>query len=634
MTRRASARTALPAFAALLAPAVCGAQLLVAQGPSLAELSLEELGNIKVTTATLRPERQFDVPASIFVITNDDIRRSGANSLPEALRLAPNLEVAQVGASSYAISARGFQNVINNKLLVLLDGRTLYTSVLSGVLWDAQDVMLEDVDRIEVISGPGAALYGANAFSGVINIITRSARDTQGVLAVAGGGNLDRNASVRYGGKLGDDSAYRAYAMHIDRDSLRPEASGVVDRMRKDQVGFRIDTGPHGHSATLEGDAYSATESATGARDVSLSGASLVARVSRDLENGSHLRFRAIYDHSNRDDPTGIRDRLDSFEADLQDDLPAWGAHHVSFAAGYRYALDNTTPSTIIRFIPENRRLHWASLSGQDDIALTRKLSLIVGGKFQTTVYVPPEFMPDVRLAWKLSPRQLLWVSGSRVARTPGRIDRDFFLPANPPFLIKGSPDFQSEVGNVYEIGYRSQPSPYLSFSVSAFYDDLEQLRGGRLAPGGGAFISNEVQGDTTGIEAWAMLQLTERWRMTLGLLELHQDLSAKNGSGDLGGPAGLGNDPRHTVKVRSAYRLSNALDVHVSWRYVSSLSYLTTVPAYQATDIHIVWHVNPKLELSLNGSDLFHSGHVEFDEHGFPSVIPRAGYLQARLAF
>src|SRR6185437_1084027 len=254
----------------------------------------------------------------------------------EALRLAPNLEVAQVSATSWAISARGFQNVITNKLLVLLDGRTLYTTVLSGVLWDAQDVMLEDVDRIEVISGPGAALYGANAFTGVINIITKSARDTQGALVSAGASRFDRTYSARYGAPVGD-GAYRGYVMHIERDNLRPEASHVVDHMAKDQVGFRSDFGPADSGLTFQGDAYHAKVDGNGAPAATLDGANLLGRWVTELAGGSRVRAQAYYDHTWRNDPSGFIDRVDTFDVDLRDNLPAYGAHRISFGAGYRY---------------------------------------------------------------------------------------------------------------------------------------------------------------------------------------------------------------------------------------------------------------------------------------------------------
>jgi iron complex outermembrane recepter protein len=600
----------------------------------LADLSLEELGNLRVTTASLRPERLLDAPASIFVITPEDIRHSGARSLPEALRLAPNLEVAQVSATTWAVTARGFQNVITNKLLVLLDGRTLYTTVLSGVLWDAQDVMLEDVERIEVISGPGAALFGANAFVGVINIITRSAKATQESVLVAGADSRSQNYSIRHGGKLGDDGAYRIYAMHLERDNLRPPASHVADDFAKTQLGFRTDFGSAANAVTLQGDAYEAKVDGNDAPRVKLSGANLLGRWSGERADGSRLKVQAYYDHTNRDDPAGFKDRMSTVDVETQADMREWGTHRISVGAGYRYALDNSTPTPVVRFIPDDRRLHWASAFAQDEITLTPQISLTAGAKAQTATYVNPEFMPDLRLSWNPSAQEFFWIAASRVARTPGRVDRELFVPGNAPFFIRGGPFFESERGNVFEIGHRAQPTSRLTYSITLFYSQLDDLRGGRLAPGGGAFISNAVEGTSSGIEAWALYQASDRWRITAGLLELRQDLRDKSGNGDLGGPAGLGNDPRHTVKVRSSYRVSDTVDFDVNWRYVSSLAYLTTVPGYQASDVRIAWRPQKSLELSIAGYNIFDRGHVEFDEHGLPAVIPRTAYAQARWTF
>ena len=619
----ALAAASLPAFPAIQAP-----------GPELADLSLEELSKLEVTTTSLRPERYSKAPASIFVITNEDIRRSGARSLPEALRLAPNLDVAQVSATSYAISARGFQNVITNKLLVLLDGRTLYTTVLSGVLWDAQDVMLEDIDRIEVISGPGAALYGANAFTGVINIISKRADATQGVVASAGGGDYDRQAAARIGGAIGQSGAWRFYGMHIERDDLRPAAAHVADRMIKDQAGFRTDWGPAENGFTFQGDAYSASIDSSSALPVEIGGTNLLGRWTRSFSDDSRLVVQAYYDHTRRNDPATFIDQVDTYDFTVQHNLPAWGRHRISWSAGYRSANDHTSPSAVLRFIPDDKRLHWTSAAAQDEIALGPTLSLIAGARWQTDVYVHPVFLPDVRLAWSPTSNQLAWVSASGVARTPGRIDRDFFIPATAPYVIQGGPSFTSETGRTYEVGYRAQPVPAVTVSVSAFLTNLDDLRGGQLSPDHTGFvIANAVQGRTTGLEAWAMWQANPRWRLMLGWLELHQDLHDKNDN-SLSGPAGLGNDPRHTAKVRSSWHVTDTIDLDVDWRYVSSLAYLTTVPAYDATDIHVAWRVSRNIELSLAVNNAFDRRHVEFDEHGFPTEIPRSAYGQLRLYF
>jgi len=602
---------------------------------SLADLSLEELANLRVTSVALRPERYSDAPASIYVITNEEIRRSGATSLPEALRLAPNLEVARVSGTTWAVTARGFLNVITNKLLVLLDGRTLYTTVLSGVLWDAQDVMLEDVDRIEVISGPGAALFGANAFAGVVNIITKDARSTKGGVVVAGGGRLSRDVSARMGAALGDDGAYRIYAMHNDRDNLRPAASGIADEMSKNSAGFRSDYARSGNRFQFQGDAYDARVTGNGAQPLRLKGGNLLAAWSRELAADSRVNLRAYYDYADRNDPAVFIDRVGTFDVEGQYDLRPLRGHHVSLGLGYRHASDRTEPTPAVRFLPQDRTLAWRSAFAQDEVELTSTLSTTLGARMQWGVYDSREFLPDLRFAWKPSAAQLAWAAASKIARTPGRIDRDFFFPGNPPFFIEGGPDFHSERGTVYEVGYRASPNNRLTFSVAGFYEDLSDLRGGTLDPVSHGFvISNEIEGDAKGLEAWALFQATPRWRLMAGWLELNQDLRARPGSTDSGGPAALGNDPRHMLTARSFWRATDAIDLDVLWRYVSPLAFLATVPGYSATDVRVAWRVTPRIELSVLGQDVFHASHVEFDEHGLPARIPRAFYAQVRMQF
>ena len=622
----------LPLLFALLASAAVQAQ----QASDLADLSLEELGNLRVTSASLRPERYSDVAASIFVVTNEDIRRSGATSLPEALRLAPNLEVSRVSGTTYAVTARGFQNVITNKLLVLLDGRTLYTSVLSGVLWDAQDVMLEDIDRIEVISGPGGALFGANAFVGVINIISKDARATQGALAVIGAGRINRDFSARFGAPLGDHGAWRIYAMHNDRDSLRPAASGTPDQMDKNTAGFRADFALGPNKIRVQGDAYHAGVIGNNGPAIALKGGNVLAAWSRELGEESRFQLRGYYDYADRNDPAGFIDRLGTLDLEGQYDIRPFSGHRVSLGAGYRRAVDRSDPTPVLRFLPENRTLTWYSAFAQDDIALTETVDLTVGARAQSNDYGRDPVLPDVRLSWKPSARHLAWIAATRVARIPGRIDRDFFYPGNgPPFLIRGGRNFQSEEGKVYEIGYRATPSTRMTLSVTAFHQDLDKLRGGTLAPSGGGFvISNEAEGHTDGLESWALLQLSDRLRLMAGWLEINQQLRPRAGSIDQASPAALGNDPRHTAKLRASYRVSSAVDVDLNWRYVSKLSYLTTVPAYSATDVRVAWNVSRHLDLSLVGTDLFNRRHVEFDEHGLPASIPRGAYAQVRWQF
>jgi iron complex outermembrane receptor protein len=404
--------------------------------------------------------------------------------------------------------------------------------------------------------------------------------------------------------------------------------------MTKDQAGFRMDVGHEANGAmTFQGDVYRATIEGNGARDVKLEGANLVARWTRALAGGSRLRVHGYYDYTNREDPSGFIDRVDTFDIEAQHDLATMGAHRISYGAGYRVARDDTTPTPIVHFLPEDRTLRWGTVFAQDQVALGGNVTFTGGVKVQTSPYVGAEVMPDLRLDWKPVENHLAWAAASRVVRTPGRIDRDFFYPGTAPFFIRGGPDFQSETGNVFELGYRAQPAHWLTFSAAAFHARLDDLRGGRLE-NGAAVISNEAEGDTTGIEAWAIAQATSRWRLTLGLLELRQRLRPKPGSVDFVAPASLGNDPRHTVKVRSSYRLGDGVDFDLGWRYVSRLSYLVTVPGYQEADARVAWRVTDKVEVALAGMSLLHKGHVEFDEHGLPAVIPRAAYFQVRARF
>src|SRR5580658_3551644 len=290
-------RVALLGAATALLPRI--ALAVDAPPAELIDLSLEQLSNIEVTSVSRRPESLQDAPASIYVITADDIRRSGANTLPEALRLAPNLQVARVSASSYAISARGFNNAIGNKLLVLIDGRTVYSPLFSGVFWDAQDVMLEDIERIEVISGPGATLWGANAVNGVINIITRPAKTTQGTLVAAGSGNRETAAAVRTSGTFGDDGRYRVYAKGFSEAGTDEQnGSSAHDRFDRGQIGFRADTGTAASNFTLQGDAYDGISDADISGRPTLSGMNLLGRYTRDLGDGSSLRVQAYFDHA------------------------------------------------------------------------------------------------------------------------------------------------------------------------------------------------------------------------------------------------------------------------------------------------------------------------------------------------
>jgi iron complex outermembrane receptor protein len=466
------------------------ADAAVSSTKEIADLSLEELAGIEVTSVSRRAEPLSAAPASIYVITADAIRRAGVSSLPEALRLAPNLQVARIDATQYAISARGFNNAIGNKLLVLIDGRTVYAPFFSGVLWDQQDVMLGDVERIEVISGPGATLWGANAVNGVINIITRSSAETQGLLAVAGGGDRERGLALRYGTAVGDSGHVRFYAKTTNaRHTDTAADTAVADGNERHQLGFRADWNHDADDYTLQGDSYRTRAEYRGRfgtfelTPISTSGSNVLGRWTRRLGGGADLRVQVYFDHSERDDALLYRPRTDLGDAEFQHGLTL-DNHRLVWGAGYRRAQDHIDPGLFFGFVPASRTLTWTNLFVQDDVKLASGLDLTLGLKFERNDYTGTETLPNLRLAWQPAAGQLLWGAISRAVRAPARLDRDLRLPpAGPPYIIAGGPDFVSEVANVLELGYRAQPTPEWSYSATAFLHDWQRLRSGQPPP-------------------------------------------------------------------------------------------------------------------------------------------------------
>jgi iron complex outermembrane receptor protein len=662
--RRSIAMAAL----VLAAPAMA----LATDVQDIADFSLEELANIKVTSVSKRPESLSDAASSIFVITGNDIRRSGATSLPEALGLAPNLQVARVDARNYAVTARGFNNPFENKLLVLIDGRTVYSPLFSGVFWDAQDVVLEDVERIEVISGPGATLWGANAVNGVINIITKSAADTRGTLVSVGASKDEKTGAVRYGGTLANGGHYRVYGKYAANDDTQSAAgAAILTGWHRQQAGFRTDWGDTSQSFVLQGDGYDGRLHQQGTRDIRIGGANLLGRLNRTLGGGSSLTLQAYWDHTERDQPLAFKERLDTLDLQLQHAVRFAGAHSVVWGGGYRLAHDRVENGAAFGFLPGTLNLHWANLFAQDEIALRDNLRLTAGLKLEENNYTGLELLPTLRLAWKTQANALAWSSVSRSVRSPSRIDRDFYSPtvprivngvpqfaiaggpdfasevANvfelgyraqptpalsysatafysptvprivngvPQFAIAGGPDFASEVANVFELGYRAQPTPALSYSATAFYSRYDKLR--TLEPnrnGPGSVFENLAEGRTRGIETWASWQASAYWRLSAGGVVQRVDTQPNPASKDLSAATGLAtSDPSHYWLLRSSLDVGAGKELDVTVRQVGALS-RPAVPAYTAVDLRFGWRINPGLELSLVGQNLFDPQHAEF---------------------
>lgn len=629
--RRARSSAWLPAC--LVALGLAAASAAAASSPPLIDfdnldsMSLEELGDVRITSVSKRSERLADAPAAVFVINSDDVRRSGATSLREALRLAPNLQVNRASNSDYVITARGFANSDGNKLLVLIDGRSVYTPLSSGVSWDAQDVAIDDIERIEVISGPGGTLWGTNAVNGVINVITKSAAATQGGLLVAGAGNRLRDASVRQGGLLGDHGAYRVYAKAFDeRHSDNAFGAANDDAWHKQQIGFRADWQQDADQFTLQGDTYRAlrgqpepgslnfdgVDLALGR--ITLAGANLMALWRHQDAAGGSLNLQAYYDRSERTVPPTYAEKLDIVDFQAQYALAPIGPHTLVLGAQYRHAQDHLVNSEYIAFLPANLGQSWSSLFAQDEIALSQSVKLTLGARFERNDYTGMEVLPTLRLAWKTAPDSLLWGALSRTVRAPSRLDRDTFVPGQPPYLLYGTADFLSERADVLEIGYRTQLANRWSYSVNAYRARYDRLRTQELAPSGEqVFYGNGMKGATTGIELWGNLDLASNWRLSGGYTALLETLQLEPGSIDTANSLQkAGRDPSHTWVLRSALQLNSRTDVDLSLRRVAGLSN-PEVPAYTALDMRLGWRMRPAIEVSLSGQNLIGPGHGEF---------------------
>lgn len=611
-----------------------GALASDASARELLDLSLEQLANLQITSVSKKSERLADAPASIFVITAEDIRRSGATTLPEALRLAPNLEVARVDANQYAISARGFNSTTANKLQVLIDGRSVYTPLYSGVFWDVQDVMLEDVDRIEVISGPAATLWGSNAVNGVINVITRSAAETQGGLAAGEVGNHDNGLAVRYGGATDAGGHYRVYGKFSDfGNTTLADGTAVRDSWNKSQAGFRADWDSARESFTLQGEAYDGRLEQADPRMRTVSGLNLNAHWKRQFDDGSNLRLRGYYDRTERSYPGTFAESLDILNFELQHNLRRLGRHTLVWGASYRHANDHVDNTTALAFLPADQGLSWTSVFAQDVIALREDLHLTAGMRLERNDFTGTESMPSVRLAWKPTENRLLWGALSRAIRTPSRIDRDLFVPGQAPFLIAGGPDFRSEVSNVVEIGYRAQPNKVLSYSVTAFHNAHEHIRSIEPTPGGALVIGNGIEGTANGLELWASLQASRIWRLSGGLLELRQHLHLAPDSASTFGVAGEGNDPKHQWSVRSSVDFSGGREFNLTVRRVGALPD-PVVPAYTAVDARYGWPVSSGVRAALIAQNLFDPTHPEFGAAATRSEIARSVFLRLSAQF
>jgi len=618
----------------LLCAAMAAADATEAAGAAdLAELSLEELDRIEISSVSRRSERLDQVAASVYVIGAETLQRSGATSLAEALRLAPNLQVARISSSQYAISARGFNDSIANKLLVMIDGRTVYAPYFSGTHWEQQDLPLEEIARIEVISGAGGSVWGVNAVNGVINIISKKAQDSQGTRLSLGAGSHEAAGSLRQGGALFGSGHYRVYARSTRREATRSEAGQTLqDRHEHDQLGWRADWLDSGGGLTLQGDAYqgrSAERSGLGRPVGALKtrGYNLLLRWTRQFDEHTQLRVRAYHDRSEREDRLLYSPsvRVQDLELQLSQRL---GAHQLDWGGGARRSRDDIQPGLLFGFVPAQQQQRWLNLFLQDEWQAGPKLRLIGGLKFERNDYTGWESLPSLRLAWTAAEGQLLWASLARAVRAPARLDRDLRLPPRPPYIIAGGPDFQAERALVSELGFRGQLSRELQLSLTLFHSEWSRLRSGQPPPN--AQVQNMIAGRSQGLEAWAQWQTRAGLRLDAGLSLLHKDLHVLAGSRDPTGPRALGNDPRRQLSLRALLQLPARQELSLALRHVGRLP-APAVPAYTVVDLQHAWKPRPDLELSLSGRNLFGGRHAEFGTAPGRSEFGPSSFLQLR---
>jgi iron complex outermembrane recepter protein len=607
----------------------------------LRRLSIEQLMNVTVTSVARRPQKLLRTAAAVQVITHEQITRSGATSIPEALRLADNLEVAQKNSHDWAISARGFNTDLANKLLVMIDGRSVYTPLFSGVFWDVQDYLLEDIDRIEVISGPGGTLWGANAVNGVINIITQSAKNTQGFYAEeAGGTELHELAGVRYGGAISSDTWFRVYAKYADRgDEVMSDGAPGLDSWRQGRSGFRIDSDPSSQDALmLEGDFYDGHEYEPTGGEAETSGGDILGRWSRRFSEHSDMQLQSYIDHTHLLDPQPaltlgtlelappgvLQDDLTTYDVDFQDRFDAVAYQHIVWGLGFRRTHDAVVNAPGVAFLPNVLDQNLYSTFVQDEIALKPNLNFIAGTKLEHDAYTGWEWQPSVRAQWSFANEESLWAAISRAVRTPSRIDHDLYEAAPPnPLILKGSPNFVSEQLLAYELGYRGQLGPRFGSSVSTFYNIYHDLRSTGVTPGTilPFYFANNLEGDTYGLELSGDYQLRPTCALHFGYDLLKEHLHVVPGQVDINHALNETADPEHQFFLRSSMDLPRNVQFDAALRWIDTLHNNNgptpgTVPAYFELDSRIAWKVRPQIELSIDGRNLLHADHVEY---GFP---------------
>lgn len=652
------------ALCVLIGISVCAAQSLeqpdsvssadAIQSPAtsvddLIDMDLDQLSQVDVLvpamdTVVSTVSRQESTvgrsPAAVFVITQEMIHRSGANNIPDVLRMVPGVEVAQIDSNKWAITCRGFNGLYAGKLLVQIDGRAVYSQFFSGVFWDAQDVPLDDIDRIEVVRGPGGTVWGANAVNGVINIITKPAKDTQGTLVVAGSGSQYREfGTVRYGGQISDDLNWRIYGKQFDRDlgNYPGEDQGYND-WRQARCGFRTDWSPSDQDVvTVQGDFYDGLSgsfdnesfpTAPFNRDLlfntHISGENFLGRWTHTIDEDADLALQAYYDHPVRDSIV-VLDEQQILDLDVQYHFLWSESHNVVCAGGYRRIDDAFLGTFALSLDPDRRTTNLYSCFIQDEITLIEnQWYFTAGSKFEHNDFTGFEFQPSVRLLFLPSERESMWAAASRAVRTPNRINQNAVIynsatPFAPVFAnLLGNETIASENLLAYELGYRAQPSDDFSWDLALYYNDYRDLIGTASTgppffdPSVGTIIpiefANTATGDTYGAELASTYRFSPQWEVTGAYTLLYMDIHAPEGDFD------QGSSPHNQVYFRSSWDPSSDWKLDVIGRYVDNLPALE-VSSYITADVRLAWQPTENVEWAIAGRNLIDSPHREFND-------------------
>ena len=649
--------------------AICPKPLLAAEpseGAAVANLSLEDLMSMEVTSASRKSQSLAYTAAAVFVISQEDLRRSGVTSIPDALRMVPGVTVAKIDSSKWAVTARGFNGRFARKLLVLIDGRCIYSQLFSGVFWDVQDTLLEDIERIEVIRGPGATIWGANAVNGVINIITKKATDTTGGLLVANAGNYDRGTvGARYGTTLGDWGALRGYLKYFNRSEQKTEdgrpANDGWDQLRG---GFRLDGSSGANSYTLQGDLYGSTEretfsvpdlssptfSSNTTEDTKASGGNILSRWTHSIEDNSEVALQIYYDRTRRNMHGFLDEKRDTVDVDLLHRFQLLGWNDIVWGGGFRNTTDRIPPSSLLALNPESRSENLFSAFFQDDITVIQeKIHLILGSKLEHNGYTGFEVQPSGRIVWTPSASFTFWSAVSRALHTPSRGESDVLLQQTVvpvpiqtpggvqtvplPNVIKGPGNLLAEELMAYEAGIRLQPAERITLDIAGFYNKYRRLVGvDTILPSGSQpfilnILRNNGEGETCGGELAADWRALDRWRLALA----YSYISTSSRAGD--------KPPAHQASLRSQFDLTPTVEFDLWGRYVGqSEDFLQNkLDRYLTADTRLGWRPAKNLELSLVGRNLLHTRQQEYRPEFIqtvPSGVGREFYAKAAWSF